>query len=159
MNTNLWLLLSIVFAGLWSGLLLTVTTILHPMFASQDADGLRHDLGRFLPIARRSPTNYVLVIGLVIAPAMAVASLWDTKFEKPFVLTAIGLVLTIVGPVLISRFAAEPNYDVILGEDQTPPSERWLAARRRYLRLNWVRGAFVWAALGCFATAGYVYWS
>ena len=33
--------LSIVSAGLWSGLLLTVTTILHPLYATQDSDSRR----------------------------------------------------------------------------------------------------------------------
>lgn len=43
--------LSVVSAGLWSGLLLTVTTILHPMYARQDASAFAADMRRFLPIA------------------------------------------------------------------------------------------------------------
>ena len=159
MNADLWLCLTIVIAGLWSGLLLTVTTILHPMFASEDDVGFRHDLGRFLPIARRSPTNYVLVIGLVVAPAIALAAMRDEVSGAPFVLTAIGLVFTFIGAMVISRFAAEPNYDVILSDETPAGSQRWTTARRRYFTLNWVRGAFVWTALGCFSAAGYMSWT
>jgi hypothetical protein len=50
--------LSVVASGLWSGLLLTITTILHPLYAPQDAAGFATDMRRFLPIARRSrPTS------------------------------------------------------------------------------------------------------
>lgn len=37
------------------------------MFATGDGAGFATDLGRFLPIARRSPTNYVLVMVCRIA--------------------------------------------------------------------------------------------
>jgi hypothetical protein len=53
--------LSIVLAGLWSGLLLAVISLLHPMYAAQDSGGFATDLQRFLPVARRSPTNWVAV--------------------------------------------------------------------------------------------------
>ena len=157
MNAAIWLALAVVSAGLWSGLLLTVTTILHPMFATQDGPGFSADLRRFLPIARRSPTNYVLVVALVVAPAGAVWALWDARYQAPFVLTATGLGLTVIGAVLLSRFAAEPNYDVILGWDPVAPPGDWRAVRRRYFALNWARAVLVWAAFGCFLAATFTH--
>jgi hypothetical protein len=159
MNTELWLCLSVAVAGLWSGLLLTITTILHPMFADEDLVGFRRDLGRFLPIARRSPTNYILVIGLVVAPAVALASLADEAGTAPFVLTAAGLGLTVVGALGMSRFLAEPNYDAILRWEPTQPLATMQRARHKYFTLNWTRGAFTWAAFGCFLAATYLSWS
>lgn len=159
MNTQLWLCLSVALAGLWSGLLLTITTILHPMFSHEDLADFRRDLGRFLPIARRSPTNYVLVIGLVVAPAVALASLADAPATSPFALTAIGLLLTIVGAFGMSRFLAEPNYDVILGWDPSQDPGVMQKARHAYFTLNWLRGAFVWTAFACFLAATYLEWS
>jgi hypothetical protein len=156
MNTALWLCLSVAFTGLWSGLLLTVTTLLHPMFAAQDGTGFAGDLRRFLPIARKSPTNYILVIGLVVAPAIALVALWDSRDEAPFVLTAIGLALSIIGPVVMSRRLAEPNYEVILAWDPASPPADWREGRRRYFTFNWLRGAFVWAAFACFLAATYL---
>jgi hypothetical protein len=157
MNTVLWLGLTLVVAGLWSGLLLTLTTILHPMYAADDGPAFAQDLGRFLPVARKSPTNYLLVIGLVVAPAGTLAALWGERGEAPFVLTAVGLALTIAGPLLASRLLAEPNYDVILGWDPSHVPADWLVARRRYFALNWLRAGITWAAFGCFLAAAYLH--
>jgi hypothetical protein len=159
MNTQLLLCLCVALAGLWSGLLLTITTILHPMFSHQDLAGFRNDLGRFLPVARRSPTNYLLVIGLMVVPAIALVSLADDRGSAPFVLTAIGFALILIGAFGMSRFLAEPNYDVILHWDATQPSAEMQSARRRYFALNWARGALTWAAFGCFLAATYLHWS
>src|SRR3712207_3847256 len=119
--TEIALIASIVCAGLWSGLLLTLTTILHPMFAAGGPRGFAQDLQRFLPIARRSPTNYVLVLGLIVAPIVALVGLRDDPTSLPFLLTALGLAVDLAGPLLISRFLAEPNYDLILRWDPQHP--------------------------------------
>lgn len=153
MGADLWLALAVVSAGLWSGLLLTVTTILHPMFGGQDDAGFVADLRRFLPIARRSPTNYLLVIALVLAPAGALWAMWDERATLPFALTLAGLILTASGALAVSRFLAEPNYDVILGWQEGQGAERLRPARQRYFVLNWTRGLLVWAAFGCFLVA------
>jgi hypothetical protein len=58
----------------------------------------------------------------------------------------------------MSRFLAEPNYEVILDWDPSQPAEEMRAARRRYFALNWARGACTWAAFGCFLAATYVGW-
>jgi len=159
MITEIGLGLALVCAGLWSGLLLTLTTILHPMCAARDGSGFTSDLRRFLPIARSSPTNYVLVIGLVVGPAIALVGLRHDPTGAPFVLTTIGLALTVTGPLLISRYAAEPNYDVILGWDPAALPADWRAIQSRYFALNWIRGAFTWAAFGCFLAATYAYFT
>lgn len=158
MNSTLWLCITIAAAGLWSGLLLTITTILHPMFAPRDNAGLRDDLGRFLPIARRAPANYVLVIALMIAPVVTLLALWDSSIDGPIVLTATGALLTYVGAFGLSRFAAEPNYDVLLTGDPQQNPTRWSSARHRYFALNWARAGLVWSAFGCFIGAGYLTW-
>ena len=44
------------------------------------------------------------------------------------------------GPVLVSRYAVEPIYDVFLGWKNQSPPEDWRVARERYLRLNAIRG-------------------
>ena len=155
MITEFWLGLTVVCAGLWSGLLLTLTTILHPMYADRDGAGFATDLARFLPIARRSPTNYLLVAGLVVAPIGALIGLRDEPTGLPFVLTALGLVLTVTGPLLVSRYGAEPNYDVILGWDPAALPTDWRAARRRYFAINWIRAGFTWAAFALFLAATY----
>jgi len=157
MITEIGLGLSLVAAGLWSGLLLTVTTILHPMYAQQDGSGFALDMRRFLPVARQSPTNYILVCALVIAPLIALIGLWPDRGGAPFILTAAGLAATIAGPLLTSRFLAEPNYAVILGWDPSAMPENWRAVRARYFRLNWTRAAITWTAFAFFLAATYAY--
>jgi hypothetical protein len=151
------LLLSVVCAGLFSGLLLMLTTILHPVYTPRDAAGFARDLGHFLPVARTSPTNYGLVTGLVVAPVLALVGLRDDPTGAPFVLTALGLVLTIAGPLLVSRLLSEPNYDVIVGWDPDHPPADWHAARDRWVALNWIRGAITWVAFALFLAASYAH--
>ncbi len=47
MTAEIGLVLGVVSAGLWSGLLLTLTTILHPMFATREPGGFAEDMRRF----------------------------------------------------------------------------------------------------------------
>jgi hypothetical protein len=149
--------LCVVLAGLWSGLMLTLTTILHPMFGALDGSGFAQEMRRFLPVARRSPTNWIIVIGLVAAPVAALVALGSGS--AAFVLTALGLAVCVAGPLLVSRFLAEPNYDVILGWNPEALPADWPAVRRRYFVLNWVRAVATWSAFALFAAAAYTSWA
>jgi hypothetical protein len=159
MLTDIGLGLSVVCAGLWSGLLLTLTTMLHPIYASADGRGFAIQLHRFLPVARTAPMNYLLVLGLVAAPVAALIGLRGSLTGAPFVLTAVGLALTITGPLLISSRLAEPNYNVIMGWDPDAMPDNWRVARKRYFLLNWVRGAITWTAFGLFLAAAYLHFA
>ncbi|GAA2214405.1 hypothetical protein GCM10009850_098700 [Nonomuraea monospora] len=152
MIATLALWLSVVAAGLWSGLLLTLTTILHPMFVRQPGRGFATECAHFLPIARRSPTNYALVILLIVAPAVALLGLREAPSGVPFVLTAAGLVATVT-TWLISLLRSEPNYDVILSWDPDALPNDWQQAQRRWIRLNWTRAALTWTAFALFVLA------
>ncbi len=142
----------VVFAGLWSGLLAMLTTILHPILKGMDGAGFRRFLGAFLPVARRAPFNYAIVIGLVAAPTTALIAMGDPG-DTVFVLTSIGLALTVIGPLAISSRMAEPNYDVILSWDPEAVPADWEETKRRYFALNWIRAAATWAALAVFVAA------
>jgi hypothetical protein len=139
----------VVFAGLWSGLLAMLTLILHPMMAEMDGPGFARFLRGFLPTARKAPFNYVCVIGLVVAPVVA---LFDVD-EAALVLTAIGLALTVAGPLLISNRLSEPNYDVMLSWNPDAMPQDWEARRRRYFALDWIRAVATWTAFGLFLAA------
>jgi hypothetical protein len=149
-----WALIAcVVFSGLWSGLLAMLTTVLHPMLRQLQGAEFVHFMRGFLPPARHAPFNYIAVLGMVVAPAVALVGLADEAGGVPFVLVAIGLVLTVAGPLLVSRLAAEPNYDVILGWDPNAMPAGWEAVRERYFALNWTRAAATWAALALFIAA------
>ncbi|GAA4882924.1 hypothetical protein [Actinomycetospora straminea] len=157
MLATLGLFAAVVATALWSGLLLMLTTVLHPVYGGLDAAGFADGLQRFLPIARRSPTNYGLLAAMVLTPVVALVGLRAEPGGAPFVLTAVGLAVVLAGPVLTSRFAAEPNYAVILAWDAAEPPADWREARARWLRVNWLRGAATWTALALFVVATWLY--
>jgi hypothetical protein len=126
-----------------------LTLILHPMMAEMDGPGFARFLRGFLPTARKAPFNYVCVIGLVVAPVVA---LFDVD-EAALVLTAIGLALTVAGPLLISNRLSEPNYDVMLSWNPDAMPQDWEARRRRYFALDWIRAVATWTAFGLFLAA------
>ena len=118
MSVEEWgLVASVVFSGTFSGLLAMLTTILHPMMRSMEGPDFARFLRSFLPIARRAPFNSVAVLGMVIAPTIALIALGDEPGGTPFILTAIGLALTTIGVFAVPRWLSEANYDVMLAWD------------------------------------------
>jgi hypothetical protein len=109
-------------------------------------------LRRFLTVVRKSPFNYIVVIGMVVAPAVALIAT-DDAGGTPFVLTAIGLAFTLGGNAVVSNRIAEPNYDRMLAWDPDHMPEEWEAVRRSYFKLNWIRALSTWAAFGLFLAA------
>jgi hypothetical protein len=85
--------------------------------------------------------------------ARRVVALGDDPGATPFVLTAIGLALTVAGPLLVSGRLAEPHYDVMLAWDPEEMPTDWEAERRRYFTLNGVRAAATWGAFAIFLAA------
>jgi hypothetical protein len=96
-----------------------------------------------LPLRRR----------LIVAPIVALIALGGDPSGTPFVLTAIGLALTVAGPLLVSSRLAEPNYDVMLAWNPNALPPEWEAIRRRYFAFNWIRFLAVLAAFGFFLAA------
>ena len=145
------LVVCVVLAGLFSGLLAMLTLILQPMMARMSGPELARFLRVFLPPARTSPFNQIEVLGLMIAPVVVLFALGET--DAPFWLTATGLALTTGGLFLVSRRLSEPNYDVMLAWDPDSMPANWEATRRRYFTLNWIRAAATWTAFGLFLAA------
>ena len=143
----------VVFAGLWSGLLATLTTIMHPMLAAMDGRNFRNFMGAFLAFARKALFNYVCAIGMAVAPVVALVALWGEWSSASFVLTVIGLALVIIGVYIVSNVWKEPQYDVILGWDPDELPADWEAGRRRYFTINWIQFATTWTAFALFLIA------
>jgi hypothetical protein len=146
------LIASVVFTGLFSGLYAMLNVIFHQVMRSMDGPEFARFLRRFLTVARRSPFNYVVVIGMVLAPAVALIAT-DDAGSRPFVLTAIGLALTLGGNAVVSNRIAEPNYDRMLAWDPDHMPADWEARRRYYFKLNWIRAVATWTAFALFLAA------
>jgi hypothetical protein len=153
MTVEEWALIaSVVFTGLFSGLYGMLNTIFHKVMGAMDGPEFARFLGAFLPVARRAPFNYACVIGMVVAPAVALIAT-DDAGGTTFVLTAIGLALTLGGNAVVSNRIAEPNYDRMLAWDPDHMPADWEAVRSHYFKLNWIRAFSTWTAFGLFLAA------
>jgi hypothetical protein len=146
------LIASVVFTGLFSGLYAMLNLIFHRVMGAMDGPEFSDFLHRFLPVARKSPFNYIVVIGMIVAPAVALIAT-DDAGSTPFVLTAIGLALTLGGNAAVSNRIAEPNYDRMLAWDPAHMPDDWETVRSFYFRLNWIRAFSTWTAFGLFLAA------
>lgn len=146
------LIASVVFTGLFSGLYGMLNLIFHQVMSAMDGPEFARFLRRFLTVARKSPFNYVVVIGMVVAPAVALVAMDDAS-GTAFVLTAIGLAFALIGNAAVSNRIAEPNYDRMLAWDPDRMPADWQATRRYYFRLNWIRAVSTWIAFGLFLAA------
>src|SRR5262249_60070434 len=117
---------SVGFAGLWSGLLAMLVLILHRVIVPMSGPEPARFLQRFLPAAE-IPFNYVEVIGLIVAPVVALIALADDP--------------------------AEPNYKVSRAWDPDAMPPDWEATRRRSFTFNWIRAVATWAAFALFLAA------
>ena len=149
-----WLAASVVFAGLWSGLMVLLTMVLHPMMREQNGPTFARQLAMFLPHARKAPVKYVCVIGLVAAPAGALAAMSAAGDRSTaFLLTALGLTTDMIGPLLVSFVLAEPHHDRMLAWDPERIPEGWQADRSRYFAMNWTQAVLTWSGFGLFLAA------
>jgi hypothetical protein len=144
---------SVIFAGLWSGLLGMLTLVMHRMLAAMDGRDFERFLRAFLPVGRKAWFNYVCAMGMAIAPAVALVALWEDSSSAPFVLTAIGLAIVIVGVYVVSNVWKEPHYDAMLAWDADAMPAGWEAGRQRYFALNWIQAASTWTVFGLFLAA------
>jgi hypothetical protein len=144
---------SVVFAGLWSGLLATLTLLIQPMLRSETGRDFENFMRAFLRVARKSWFNYACSLGMAIGPIVALVLLWDVRSSAGFILTAIGLAFVIFGVYVVSNLWKEPHYDVILSWDPDGLPANWEAGRQRYFTLNWIQATSTWAAFGLFLGA------
>ena len=145
------------FAGLASGLLGMLSTIMRPMLQAMDGRDFRNFMGAFLRFAEKSwgrVFNFAWSLGMGIGPPIvALVLLWDDPGSTSFVLTAIGLGVVIVGIYIVTNVWKEPHYKVILAWDPEAMPANWEAGRRRYFTINWIQFATTWSAFALYLVA------
>ena len=145
-----------VFAGLASGLLGMLSTIMRPMLAAMDGRDFRNFMEGFLRYADNGlgkVFNYAWSLGMTIGPVVALAFLWDDPGSTSFVLTAIGLGIVIAGILVVSNVWKTPTYKVILAWDPEALPADWKAGRQRYFTINVIQLAVTWSAFALFLVA------
>ena len=157
MTAEEWALaVSAFFAGLGSGLLGMLSTIMRPMLAAMNGRDFRNFMEAFLRFADKSwgrVYNYAWSLGMAIGPVVALVLLWDDPGSTSFVLTAIGLGIVLVGIWLVSNLWKTPTYKVILAWDPEALPADWEAGRRRYFTINWIQLVTTWSAFALFLVA------
>lgn len=157
MTVEEWALVaSAFFAGLASGLLGMLSTIMRPMLEEMSGRDFRAFMGAFLRFAERSwgkAFNFAWALGMGIGPIVALVLLRDDPGSTAFVLTAIGLGVVIVGVYVVANVWKEPHYKVILAWNPEAMPADWEAGRRRYFTINWIQLATTWTAFALFLVA------
>jgi hypothetical protein len=108
---------------------------------------------RFLNITRTHPLNYGMVLTSGFVPIAVLVMLRENPGSPAFLLTLLGLLAFWCGPVLTSRFVAQPVYGVFMSWKIHAPPRDWREARDRYFRANVVRGLGSAVAFVCFVIA------
>jgi len=144
------------FSGLAAGFLGGLCTVIRPMQAAMDGPGFRSFMEAFLRYADNGMGkgfNYLWSLGMFLGPIVALIFLWDDPGSASFVLTAIGLVIVLVGVIIVSNVWKTPTYKMILASKPEEPSSDWAAVRQRYFTINWLQLATTWAAFALFLVA------
>jgi hypothetical protein len=157
MTAEEWVLaVTVFFSGLAAGLLGMLCTIMRPMLQEMDGRDFRDFMEAFLRHADRSlGKTYNLAWSLVmfLGPIVALVLLWGDRSSTPFVLTAIGLGIVLVGVIIVSNVWKTPHYKVMLAWDPDAMPADWEAGRQKYFTINWLQMAATWAALALFIGA------
>ncbi|MFP2904717.1 hypothetical protein ACLESD_06605 [Pyxidicoccus sp. 3LFB2] len=133
------LALGVFTSGLFSGLLAAVLFLLQKLLKGLTGAEFTVVMQRFLPVARKAPVNQVLVVVSMVAPVLALVLGRGQLGSARFLLILVGALVFVAGTFAVSRYAAEPLYDVILAWDARALPGDWLAVRQRYFRINQVR--------------------
>jgi hypothetical protein len=142
--------------GLFTGLLMTVFFFFQRALKDLSGPVFAEVMQRFLKITRIHPLNYAMVLISGLLPVVVLLVLRESPGSAAFVLTLVGLLAFWCGPILTSRFVAEPAYSVFMSWEAATPPEDWREPRDRYFRANVVRGLGSMAAFVCFVGAAIV---
>ena len=136
------LAVAVLTTGLFTGLLVYIVGMFESMLTPLSGCQFTMVMGAFLPAARKNILNYLFTLASLFIPVVALILLRHHTHSAAFWLTAAATLAFLAGPILTSRYAAEPLYDVMLSWDAHNPPANWSAARARYYRINAIRTAF-----------------
>jgi hypothetical protein len=147
------LTISVFSTGLFTGLLMSVVFFFQKALRGLSSSEFALVMQRFLGITRTHPLNYAMVLTSGFVPIAALIVLRENPGSAAFLLTLLGLLAFWCGPILTSRFFAQPIYGVFLSWEIDAPPEDWLRAREGYFRINVIRGLGSVTAFICFVVA------
>lgn len=141
----------IVTASMFVGVIAAMMGVIQVVLNQLDYAAYTRVMKGIIAAGRKS----LIIWSLLLIPlGAAVVTLFLLRSETEsaaFGWIAIGLVLFIAGPILVSRFGNEPWYDRIMGWSPDAPDANWKMERLRWFKLNVAR--FTIGALSCLAFA------
>jgi hypothetical protein len=144
---------AVISTGLFTGLLMTVLFFFERALRDLSGTEFTVVMQRFLKITRTHPLNYGMVLISGFVPIAVLVILRENPGSPTFLLTLLGLLAFWCGPVLTSRFVAQPVYGVFMSWEADAPPQDWREARERYFRANVFRGLGSAVAFICFVVA------
>ena len=144
------------FAGLAAGFLGGLCLILRPVqgeMGGREFHGFMETFLRYADSGWGKAYNYAWSLGMGIGPIVALVLLRHDPGSASFVLTAIGLVIVLVGVYVVSNVWKTPQYKVILAWDPDALPTSWEADRQRYFNINWIQLATTWSTFILFLIA------
>ncbi|HEX2907655.1 MAG TPA: anthrone oxygenase family protein [Phototrophicaceae bacterium] len=141
-------------SGIFTGLIFTMLDVMQPILNQQSGAEYTALMQNIISSGRRSRVVLVSLLGtILIALAALVLMVSQNQIKLAFWLTLAGWLAFVVGALGISRFAAEPLYDVIMGWKPSAPPADWPQYRQRWYQLNLMRGTGALAAFVLFLVA------
>ena len=148
------MVITVLSTGLFTGLLMTVVFFFQKALRELSGRQFALVMQRFLAIARTHLLNYAMTLISGFVPIATLIILHQHPGSGAFVFTLLGLLAFWAGPILTSRYVAEPLYDVFVDWDADAPPDDWQRARKRYFRMNnAIRGPCSVTAFVCFVVA------
>jgi hypothetical protein len=144
---------AVISTGLFTGLLMTVLFFFERALRDLSGTEFTVVMQRFLKITRTHPLNYGMVLISGFVPIAVLVILRENPGSPTFLLALLGLLAFWCGPVLTSRFVAQPVYGVFMSWEADAPPQDWREARERYFRANVFRGLGSAVAFVCFVVA------
>ena len=103
--------ISVLSTGLFTGLLMTVVVYFQKALSGLSGSQFALVMQRFLAITRTHPLNYAMTLISGFVPIAPLIMLREHPRSGAFVFTIVGLLAFWGGPILTSRYFAEPLYD------------------------------------------------
>lgn len=138
--TILLLSLSLLSAAAFAGFVLAMATVVHQMLCNLTGTRYHAAMRGIIVFGRASLAVRVLLLTPLVAALVAVVLLLVQGQVTTALVTALGWVCCLVGPLGVSRLRAEPLYDeIMLWQSESVPAD-WLAYAERWRGINFLRG-------------------
>lgn len=143
--------------GLFSGLLFTLISIVHPMLSTLSAAEGSLFMQRFIKFAHKNPFFTVLTFFSVLLPLILLVL---APFQREFsggiaalIFILIGWLLFLTGVIILTQRSNAPLYESISRWNSEDPAPDWQQAQREWHRLNRIRASAAGVALLLFLIA------